>query len=135
MKRNVYLLIILFFLTGCTVTYDLDISPVGFEENLTINASSLDENDELEIFPISAYFDVQGNQEDPTKKEDNVDYYESSENFDKSGLKSINYNYFFEGNNFLRANIVNDSFENFILRKYDYDAHGVNEYMILPSTD
>lgn len=134
MKKTILILLMLFITTGCTATYNLEISENGFEESLTISATDISENKYIIDYPQNAYYDEIGNNEDPTKKAEGVEYYNSFIR-EKKDLKSINYNYLFNVENFERSNIIRNSFSTFVLKQYDHDKDGENDYMMISTTD
>lgn len=134
MKTKLYILLLLIILTGCTATYNLEITTDGFYEQLEINATTISEKEELWEFPYPIYYDAEGNNEDPTKKADDTEYYNSSlvENNDS---KILIYDYLFQENEIKKSGIIKSSFDTFILKKYDYDDDGINDYMLISTTD
>lgn len=134
MKKIILVLLMIFIATGCTATYDLEISPNGLKESLTIDATDINENEYMIDYPQNVYYDEFGNNEDPTKKVEGIEYYNSSIK-EKNNLKSINYNYLFNIENFKRSSIVRNTFSTFIFKQYDHDKDGKNDYMMISTTE
>ena len=133
MKKIVFLFIQILLLTGCTATYNLEISPEGFKENITIYSTSISENDLFSEIPLGAYYDVKENDENPLIKFDGYEYYDSTLTTDNNNLKNINYSYSFDFSNFLRASSIANTFENFIMKQYDHDEDGIDDYILISS--
>lgn len=127
------LLITIFILTGCTATYNLEISPDGFKENIVIKATNENENNLIEEFPVGAYYGSKENDSNPMLKIDGQEYYDSTIETGDDNLKIAKYSYLFDYDNFSEANSVVTSFENFIMKKYDYNEDGVNDYVLISS--
>lgn len=133
MKKKIICSVVLLSLTGCTVTYDLEISQKGFKENITINSTSISENDLIEEYPVNAYYDGIENESNPMEKIEGQEYYDSSIKIGDKNLKSINYSYLFSKENFSKANSIATTFENFIIRQYDHDEDGEKDYILISS--
>lgn len=133
MKKKIVWLIALLSLTGCTVTYDLEISQDGFKENITINSTSISENALIEEYPFNAYYDDKENEGNPMEKIEGQEYYDSSIKIDNNNLKSINYSYLFSKENFSKANSIATTFENFIMQQYDHNEDGEKDYILISS--
>ena len=118
MKRIKLLLLSLsiLLLSGCKATYELEINSEGFKENLTINATSINENEKIKNYALAAYINTdEGDDyvEDESilfEKEEDTEYYNDSLKKDENGLNVLNYNYFFNHINFSKSNIINNNF-------------------------
>lgn len=129
LKRLLLFLGSIMLLSGCTATYDLDISNAGISESLIISPVSVDN---LDYF-VPAYYNSIGEDDydvDINQKIEGIEYYNTS-----FGDNIINFNYNFTNANFLQSNIVNGFYSTFIFRKYDYDEDGVEDYYLLTTTD
>lgn len=133
MKKKILWLIAILTLTGCTVTYDLEICQNGFKENITINSTSISENDLIAEYPFNAYYDAKENDSNPMEKIEGQEYYDSSVKIVNNNLKSINYSYLFSYEDFPKANSIATTFENFIIKKYDYNEDGEKDYILISS--
>lgn len=134
MKKTFILIIILFLLSGCTAEYNLNISDKGFNETLVLRAENLNDNELLIDYPITAFYDSEGNNEDPLKKEPDVEYY-NSKLIKENNLNKLTYNYKFNESEILSSRIIRNSFSTIIFKKYDHDEDGKNDYMLISTTD
>ena len=134
MKKIFLLIMISFLLSGCTAEYNLNISDKGFSETLILRAENLNDNELLIEYPITAFYDSEGNNEDPLKKESGVEYY-NSKLIQENNLNKLTYNYNFSENEILLSRIIRNSFSTVIFKKYDHDEDGKNDYMLISTTD
>ena len=134
MKKIFLLIMISFLLSGCTAEYNLNISDKGFSETLILRAENLNDNELLIEYPITAFYDSEGNNEDPLKKESGVEYY-NSKLIKENNLNKLTYNYNFSENEILLSRIIRNSFSTVIFKKYDHDEDGKNDYMLISTTD
>lgn len=135
MKKILICLFIITLTTGCKATYNLDISEKGFQEDLTINATQISENQDIIEFPYVAYYDAVGNNENREIKVEGVEYYNSSLSEDENELKKLNYNYLFKFKTIKKSNIIANTFETFIIRQYDHDEDGTKDYILISTSD
>ena len=115
MKKTFILIIILFLLSGCTAEYNLNISDKGFNETLVLRAENLNDNELLIDYPITAFYDSEGNNEDPLKKEPDVEYY-NSKLIKENNLNKLTYNYKFNESEILSSRIIRNSFSTIIFK-------------------
>lgn len=134
MKKIFLLIMISFLLSGCTAEYNLNISDKGFNETLVLRAENLNDNELLIDYPITAFYDSEGNNEDPLKKEPDVEYY-NSKLIKENNLNKLTYNYKFNESEILSSRIIRNSFSTIIFKKYDHDEDGKNDYMLISTTD
>ena len=134
MKKIFLLIMISFLLSGCTAEYNLNISDKGFSETLILRAENLNDNELLIEYPITTFYDSEGNNEDPLKKEPGVEYY-NSKLIQENNLNKLIYNYNFSENEILLSRIIRNSFSTVIFKKYDHDEDGKNDYMLISTTD
>lgn len=134
MKKIVNLVFLMFLITGCTANYDLEITESGCDEKLTINATTVSENDNLLKIELPVWYDYeQGDESDYTRVE-GVEYY-NNELVNENGLNKLTYTYNFVGNRIIDSRIIRSSFSTVIFKKYDYDDDGKNDYMLISTTD
>ncbi len=139
MKRIKLLLLSLsiLLLSGCKATYELEINSEGFKENLTINATSINENEKIKNYALAAYINTdEGDDyvEDESilfEKEEDTEYYNDSLKKDENGLNVLNYNYFFNHINFSKSNIINNNFSQIIVKTYNYDEEAQKNYILI----
>ena len=134
MRKVIGLFFILYFLSGCSANYDLEIGDKGFIENLTVYSSNISENKEVDEKFYPVYYNSDFNTINPYKKLSNVLYYNSSLK-EKNGLNILNYNYTYNDSSYKLSNIIKNSFDDVIVRKYDYDYDGKNDYMLISTSD
>lgn len=129
LKKIMYIFCIVPLLSGCTATYNLDISSNNISESLNIYSSSIENSD----YFIPAYYNSISDDEydvDIDQKIDNIVYYNN-----KIDSNSINFNYIFTNENFSKSNISNIFYSSFVFKKYDHDEDGKKDYYILSTTD
>lgn len=130
LNKIILLLFITFLLSGCTVTYNLDISDSGYEEKINI-VGSVDENFvEYSIPSFWGIIDFEDVNASFLEKSKGVEYY-NSKFWKEDNLLKLDYQYKFDENNFKNSNLANFSYNTFIVKKYDYDDDGINDYFIL----
>ena len=137
MKKKLKLVFLILLLTGCDVTYNLEISSKGYFENIDIISNR---NSDIIEYTIPAYFgdieyeDVNANY---FEKIDGIEYYNSK--VSKEGeFTKINYNYKFDVNTFSRSNFLSSSYNTIIFKKYDYNNESDDseqEYMLFTTDD
>lgn len=136
MKQKVLFVMSIFILTGCSATYNLEISTKGFQENIIVNSTSVTENEFFVEYPYEAYYGGKENEGNRMEKIEGQEYYNSKLTTNEKGLKTLKYNYLFSEEEFNKANsIYMTSFENFIMRRYDHDNNGKKDYMIISTSD
>lgn len=129
LKKIIYIFCIVPLLSGCTATYNLDISSNNISESLNIYSSSIEKSD----YFIPAYYNSISDDEydvDNNQKVDNVIYYNK-----KIDSNSINFNYIFTNENFSKTNIANTFYSSFVFKQYDHDEDGKKDYYILSTTE
>lgn len=128
LKKKILMFVSIILLSGCTATYNLDISSNTFSESLNIDSITIDNSN----YYIPAYYNSISEDEydvDVNQKIEGIEYYNSS-----FSQNNITFNYTFKNNDFSRSNIVNSFYSAFILKKYDYDEDGKEDYYILSTT-
>jgi hypothetical protein len=63
-----------------------------------------------------------------------IDYYDIDESL-VNDLNRINYSYRFDENNISKSNFINSAYNTFILKRYDHDEDGENDYMLFTTDD
>lgn len=134
MKKNILLILLIILLTGCKANYNLKIDETGFHEKLTLTSENDSDNQLIKEYPIPVFYDAEGNNEEPMKKEKDVKYYKSSLK-DNNGLNILTYSYTFNENNVLSSRIINNAFEKTYLKPHDYDENGTNDYLLISTTN
>lgn len=133
--KNMFMLLVMsLLLSGCSITYNLDISKNGLVENIEVLAH---EDDGLLKYEIPAYFGDIGYEDVDTsilKKIDGISYY-NSKYLKNDNLIKLKYDYEFNEDEFSKSNIVNFSYSTFIFKRYDHDVDGVNDYMLFTTDD
>lgn len=128
--KNVFFLFIgVMLLSGCTATYNLEISYDDFYESLDVYGVSLDSSNYF--FPI--YYNSIDEDEydvDVSRKIDGISYYNSS--FDNDSIK---FDYKFTTDDFSKSNFANSFYSSFVFKRYDYDEDGKQDYYILSTSD
>lgn len=123
-KKCLFSFLIIFLLSGCSVTYDLEISSNGISENIFIDSVSVDGN-----YFVTAYYDSIPDDMldvDVNQKVDGVEYYETIK-----GDNNIKFTYKFPMKNFQDSNVINAFYSSFTHNKYDYDMDGKEDYYML----
>lgn len=129
-KKNNLLLIFLIIplLSGCTATYNLEVSPKGISENLEVKSDIFDDSN----YYIPAYYNSIGDEYydvDVNQKLEGIDYYNTL-----ISKKKIKLDYFFKNSKFFDANIANSFYSAFVHKRYDYDEDGVEDYYVLSAS-
>ncbi len=128
LKKKIFILVGIITLSGCTATYNLDISYNNFSETLNIYSNSIDNSN----YFIPAFYNSINEEEydvDVNQKLDGIEYYNINFTTNESNLS-----YNFTNNNFSKSNIANSFFSSFIFKKYDFDEDGKEDYYILSTT-
>lgn len=123
-KKCLFSFLIIFLLSGCSVTYDLEISPDGISENIFIDSVSVDGN-----YFVTAYYDSIPDElldVDVNQKVSGVEYYETIK-----GDNNIKFSYKFPMKEFQNSNVINAFYSSFTHNKYDYDMDGEEDYYML----
>lgn len=134
LKKSVMLIIIFILTTGCNVTYNLDISPDGYKENLEIIGNS---SEGIEEYAIPAHFGKLGYEDvdaNFSEQQDGIVYY-NSKLTKKDNLVHLTYNYKFLESTIKQSNLLNSSYETVIIKKYDHDSDGIDDYMLFTTSD
>lgn len=135
MKQKILMLLLIGILcTGCSVNYNLDISSEGLKETVTLKASSESENSEFIEYPFPLYYNSETNNEDPTIKLDNVEYY-NSKLTEENGLKKLTYKHTFTKKLYTSSSAIYNAYDSIILRKYDSDEDGLDDYTLLSTSN
>lgn len=149
-KLNKLMLIsvLVFMLSGCTATYELEINSDGIREDLHLNASdndiisfkkdyiehegdiSIDEKPEYFICSHWSLSDDRVCSIFAKEAVSGIEYY----NFDGNS-NNFNFDYQFDFDEFYDSNIANSFYTKFLFKKYDYDEDGENDYYMLTTTD
>jgi len=134
LKKIIFLILIIPILSGCSITYNLDISEAGFNEKFTIIQTN--PNEKIDEYSIPSFFGKIGYEDvnaNFLEKVDGIEYYNSEKTTNSNQLE-ISYNYKFNENNFKDSNIINTAYKTTIIKKYDHNNDGENDYMLI-STD
>ncbi len=133
MKRIVGLLIIMFFLTGCEATYNLEIEEDIFKEDIKIEVDNTLKDETLEDYGNLSYkelFDLRYRDHEPIyfsyenynpyeeEDQEGVEYYKQ-EIIDNNINYGINYNYDFNIDGFANSKGVNSCYKEFSVQKYN----------------
>lgn len=133
-KQIPFLLLIILLLSGCDITYNLEISNEGYIENIDINSES---SENLLEYAIPAFYGVIGDEDIDSNflnKVDGIEYY-NSKTYKKDNLRKFNYNYKFDEENIKESNILNYAYDTVIIKKYDHDEDGKKDYMLFTTDD
>lgn len=116
MKKILFLIIICFLLTGCTMNYNLEITDEGFKETISGNVlnSELKTGDDTDF---NIYYHLL-NSEQTTFKNNNSIFYEKTIN-KTNETTEFEYTYTFNKNNFINSRILNECFDNFTFKNED----------------
>lgn len=128
-KNLIFILVVVTSLSGCTATYNLDISSNNFSESLNISSSSIN----ISTYFAPAYYNSISYDEydvDVNQKIDGIIYYNST--FDSS---NVNFDYKFTNKDFSRSNIANTFYSFFVFKKYDYNDDGKEDYYLLSTSN
>lgn len=128
-KKITFILIGIFSLSGCTATYNLNISSNNISESLNINGVSIDSSN----YFIPVYYNSISTDQydvDTNQKIDGIEYYKTS-----SSSNNFNLDYNFTNDDFLKSNIANTFVSSFVFKKYDYDDDGKKDYYVISTTD
>ena len=126
-KRIIIMLFSIIALSGCTATYELNISNNGFEEKISINSNEITKSN----YYITAYYNgIPENvyDVDINTKIDGIEYYNT-----KLLNNTLEFKYKFKENDFFKSNIANSFFSVFLIQEYEYDDE--NTYNLLSTTD
>lgn len=128
------LLIFIFFLSGCSVQYNLDISPKGYIETVDIDYGVSEESSK---YFIPAFYGI-AEFEDPNtnylKKENDINYYEISEKQNDS-FNRISYTYTFSQADFRKSDFARSAYKNFVIKQYDHDDDGKKDYVVIATDE
>jgi hypothetical protein len=127
MKKILIELLLLIFLTGCTATYNINISSKGIEENLTINAISLNENSLLYEYYLPLYFDDSGSS-DTNEKLEGIEYYDSNLTLENN-FRVLSYQHKFTQAEYLKSSIINSCYSNIEYSPYSYGEETESKYV------
>lgn len=111
MKRIILLLVSLFLLSGCSVTYTVSIVDSQMQERIMIQAENLSESDLLkdDPWPIPAFYDAPVTSEEPVML-DGVPYLKKDV-FEKNGYQNWLLSYDYQKNQYGRATSLHSCFE------------------------
>lgn len=125
LKKCLVSFLMIFLLSGCSVTYDLEISSNGIDETISISSILVDNNN----YFIPAFYDSIPDDVfdvDVNQKIDGVLYYETVK-----GSDNIKFSYEFSRDEFIDSNVINMFYSSFNHNKYDYDMDGEEDYYML----
>jgi len=132
-RNYIKLSLLLFFgllLSGCSVTYDLNISSGNYYESVNVNYSK-GENSTTYFIPVYyGVMDIDDPNANLLEKINGIKYY----NVDIINNK-IKYSYDFNHDDIIKSNFINYSYNTFILKRYDHDEDGKDDYMLLTTDD
>ena len=134
LKKNIILIILLLLLTGCKITYNLDISPKGFKENFNIMSNIDNKTEKYEIPAFIGTIDYEDIDINFLEKYEDIEYYNKKVK-ENNKHQIINYNYIFDDKNIQKSNAINLAFERFSITRYDHDENGKKDYMIISTSD
>lgn len=122
MKKTLFLLGLVFMLSGCTVNYDLEIFNEEYKEKITIN--SVDVTSDMEkrfTYEIPVHFDEpKVDSIETTKKIAEVVYYEKNK-ITKETTNEYVYTHNFKMEDYYKSYFVNSSFDFFAVYYNDKD--------------
>lgn len=116
MKKKLFILIPLIFLTGCTTNYTLEITENGFNETIEGNVLKKELNQENQS-DINMYSFLINGEQTVFIRNDNI-YYNKTLIENKETI-DYNYNYLYNENNFINSKILKTCFENFTYENKD----------------
>ena len=125
LKKCLVSFLMIFLLSGCSVTYDLEISSNGIDETISISSILVDNNN----YFIPAFYDSIPDDVfdvDVNQKIDGVLYYETVK-----GSDNIKFSYEFSRDEFIDSNVINMFYSSFNHNKYDYNMDGEEDYYML----
>ncbi len=134
MRKNIYLFFILCFLTGCSATYELELGGNRSVENLTIYSSDVSENEYIDEKFYPVYYGSEINTINPYEKLSGTLYYNSSL-LKKDVLNILNYNYVYKDSSYKLSNIINNTFDDVVIQRYDHDGDGKEDYLLISTSD
>lgn len=133
-KKILLLLGLVYLLSGCTITYHLDISTSGYLETIDVGYT-IDED--VQSYYIPVIFGTL-ELEDPTTnfftKVNGLDYYDN-ELIGGNNSTTVRYSYNFSSSNFKNSYVANNAYHTFIVKSYDHDDDGYTDYMLLTTDD
>ncbi len=119
MKKIIFLIFILFLMSGCNVIYEVDISKEGIKENIKIMAENELDNEFIASAqePITAFYDSQVYSE-TLEKVPGVEYYNDYKEMN-NGLYVYTLDYLFTHENFKKSKIINNAVSAFNITDND----------------
>lgn len=127
MKKILFLIMICFLLTGCTVNYNLEIENNSFKETITGSVLNSEIENDRNATDINMYNYLINSPQRVFKNNDNILY--NKELNQLENLIDYEYSYNFSKDNFINSRILNECFEKFSFKEED------NKYYISVSGD
>lgn len=114
MKKIILCVLVLFFLSGCSVNYEINITKEYISENITLKAENEKDNQILSNYlePIPAFLNSPVSSEN-YEKLPGIEYYDLTKSQDENGDYLLNLKYNFKLKDYKESYIVNNSISNF----------------------
>lgn len=130
----VYLLIFIFFLSGCDVQYNLHISPNGYNEIVDFKYELNEKTNKYYIPNFYGITDFEDPNTNFLEKNDDVSYYDVSEQ-QNNNFNRVSYTYNFSQSDFRKSFFARGAYNNLVVKQYDHDDDGKKDYIVIATDD